>query len=273
MELIELVIIFLGASPKDTYNFRTPGAMHHARFMSKALYSLKIFIFRNEFKLTKTEENGLRRVCIFLVRFYVKWWLTASVSVMSPYNDLIFVQNMIEYKEEDELIASSALTKISNHLWYLSDEAVGLALFDPNISDEIKKKIVFAIKNNINPNTPVKKVEFNINLNHEVELWKNREIQDFVSQHTQKLFTRFNLNTNFLDLDPSVWKTNQHYQRALQLFKSLKVVNDSAERAVALVTKFNSCITKNEEQKQYLYHVVQNHRKMYPNTNKSSLCK
>jgi len=32
----------------------------------------------------------------------------------------------------------------------------------------------------------------------------------------------------------------------------MKVVNDSAERAIALMQQYNSSLTKNEEQKQYL---------------------
>jgi hypothetical protein len=42
----------------------SPGAMHHARWMSKVLYSLKIWLFRAQFKLTPREENGLRDVCV-----------------------------------------------------------------------------------------------------------------------------------------------------------------------------------------------------------------
>ena len=36
-ELVELVIIFLGGAPPSGIRFRAPGAMHHARWMSKVL--------------------------------------------------------------------------------------------------------------------------------------------------------------------------------------------------------------------------------------------
>lgn len=53
LEFVELVIIFLGGTHVRGIRFRLPEAMHHARWMSKVIYSLKIFIFRSQFKLTK----------------------------------------------------------------------------------------------------------------------------------------------------------------------------------------------------------------------------
>jgi len=45
---------------------------------------------------------------------------------------------------------------------------------------------------------------------------------------------------------------------------TLKVMNDSAERAIALMQQHNSSLTKNEEQKQFLLCLVEKHRKQYP---------
>ncbi|GBM75037.1 hypothetical protein AVEN_213331-1 [Araneus ventricosus] len=58
IEFVELVIIFLGGIPVRGIRFRLPGVMHHARWMSKVMYFLKIFIFRSQFKLTKREDRS-----------------------------------------------------------------------------------------------------------------------------------------------------------------------------------------------------------------------
>lgn len=47
-EFLELVIIFLGGKLSKDILFRPPGPVHHARWMAKAIYSLKIYLFRNE---------------------------------------------------------------------------------------------------------------------------------------------------------------------------------------------------------------------------------
>lgn len=57
-ELLELTLIFLGVNAGSDATFRTPGPMHYAIFMSKALYCLKIYLFRSEFKLTKKEKKN-----------------------------------------------------------------------------------------------------------------------------------------------------------------------------------------------------------------------
>jgi len=51
----------------------------------------------------------------------------------------------------------------------------------------------------------------------------------------------------------------------------MKVVNDSAERAIALMQQYNSSLTQNEEQKQFLLCLVEKHRKQYPTCTKSAL--
>lgn len=68
-ELLELAIIFLGG---DGGNFRTCGATSNARFMAKAIYCLKIFLFRSQFNLTAKELNGIRDISIFVVKLYIK---------------------------------------------------------------------------------------------------------------------------------------------------------------------------------------------------------
>ena len=47
---------------------------------------------------------------------------------------------------------------------------------------------------------------------------------------------------------------------------SIKVVNDAAERGVALIQLFNAAITPQEEQKQFLLQVVEQHRQEFPDS-------
>ena len=47
----------------------------------------------------------------------------------------------------------------------------------------------------------------------------------------------------------------------------MKVVNDSAKRAIALMTRYNLSMAKNEEQMQQLIRLVERHQKQYPVSN------
>ena len=74
--------------------------------------------------------------------------------------------------------------------------------------------------------------------------------------------------TDFLQEDPSSWDNNEYY-RISCLRVQLKVVNDAAERGVSLIQNFNSIITNQEKQKQYLLQVVERHRQQFPVSKKS----
>lgn len=70
-ELLELVILFLGAVPSRDVHITKPGAMPRARFMAKLIYAHKIFLFRHtDFNLTNREQLCLADTCIFGVQVY-----------------------------------------------------------------------------------------------------------------------------------------------------------------------------------------------------------
>lgn len=73
-ELIKLSIIFLGRNTDRKFKIRPPGAMHQARWMTRAIYSLKILLFSCQMKTTK-DKAALLDVCLFIVTTYLKLWL------------------------------------------------------------------------------------------------------------------------------------------------------------------------------------------------------
>jgi len=53
LELLRLCLIFLGGGfDVMDIQFRAPGAMHHARWMAKVIYALKIVLFQDQLTLT-----------------------------------------------------------------------------------------------------------------------------------------------------------------------------------------------------------------------------
>ena len=50
----------------------------------------------------------------------------------------------------------------------------------------------------------------------------------------------------------------------------MKVVNDATEHGGSLVQNYNSLLTKNEEQEQYLLQVVEQHRQKFPDATKAA---
>lgn len=271
-ELLELTIIFLGGLPPRGISFRVPGAFHHARWMAKAIYCLKIFLFRKEFTLTEEEETGIRDVCVFLVTLYVKAWINAPNSIEAPRQDLEFLKNLFEYKN-DLQISQITIAKFCNHLWYLAPETAALAFFDGKVSDDTKKKMVQALKSKDTLDMPSGEIKKITMLPKNVKNYINKGLEQFIHPLSNNFFKRFNIETKFLDKDPSTWKNDKSYNAGLKIVKSLKVVNDSAERGVKLMEDFNNLFTKNEPQKQFVLQVVSDYRRKYSDSNKKTLLK
>ncbi|ESO02828.1 hypothetical protein HELRODRAFT_174252 [Helobdella robusta] len=65
--------------------------------------------------------------------------------------------------------------------------------------------------------------------------------------------------------------TDNDYIIGQRKIKSLKVVNDAAERGVALIQEFNRVVTNDKDQKQYLMQVIEEHRKDFPISKKCTI--
>lgn len=263
-ELLNLTTIFLGGIPEKGVSFRRPAGVHRARWMARALYCLKIYLFKHQFKLTKKDEKAVRKICISTVVIYVKYWFQAPSGWSAPRNDLQLLKNLKAFEIFNKNIAAVALKKILNHLWYLSEELVSLAFFDDDLSVHQKKKMVEALRIEGKEDC-LKRINIDITHIHE------KNLENFVSSNSLRFFQILGISSSFLKKDVETWNEDSDYVAAKNIVHSLRVVNDIAERGVALMEEFSKLITTNEEQKQYLLLLVKEYRKKYPNTNKSTL--
>lgn len=234
--------------------------------MSKIIYSLKIFIFRKFFTLSPKELCGLRDMCIFSLKLYIKAWFGCTNAISAPFQDINFVKDSIKYEKTNPAISTAIIKKMSNHLWYLSEKKVALAFFDTKVSFDEKREMVEQLKAK-EPTVKLKNNRSNANLLG----FQNYNLSNFVSEKTKLFFSDFGLSSNFLQYDPSIWDTQSDFQEGWSFCKDLSVVNDHAERGVKFIKDYNKVLTTNEEEKQMLLQVVEAYRKKYPSYNESAL--
>lgn len=270
-EFLELTLIYLGEVPPRGVNFAAPGAFHHARWMAKVIYCLKIYMFRKQFKLTPKEAKGLERFNDFSTRLYMKVWFCCSNAADAPFMDLEFLKHLDLVKNECKEISEAASKALKRHLWYLNGDLVMLCLFSSNVSTEDKILMVdelFKIdKYNRERVTNASKrlSEQEIGKVHE------KSLHNFVNKNSWRIFEALNIQDDFLHSSPSEWKKFESYRDGERKVKCLKIINDCAERGVALISEYNQLITKDEEQKQFLLQVVEAHRKKFKDTKKITL--
>jgi len=69
------------------------------------------------------------------------------------------------------------------------------------------------------------------------------------------------------------WHLNPAFQITENFVRTVKVVNDAAERGIKLITDFAQIITTDPEQQSALLQGVENHRCQYPDFDKKTLNK
>ena len=266
-ELMELTLIFIGEEPCRGVRFQRPGPMHHARWMSKVIYSLKVWMFQNQFSLTSKEEQGLRSICVFAARIYTKAWIKSPVASAAPYNDFTLLQDLNSYYTINKYVAEAALKKMLSHLWYLSEELVAMAFFDDNVPIDVKKRMQANInkEEDESDESPPKRPTLI------PSTLAGCHLEDFVTPRTKSFFEKLHLRTDFLNTDIAQWREHPEYKSALTRVNSLCVTNDHSERSVALIKEYNRLLTHDEEQLQFLLQVVKEHRSQYPDERKKTL--
>ena len=193
--------------------------------------------------------------------------LLATLGRDAPGNDLILYQSLIQYREVDEELADCALDTLSRHLWYLTEYVVLFALFSDNTTEEEKAKIVerlLTLPKDDNaflghPDFPV--------VTEDTELW------DLVTPKSWQFFDIVKSNPVWLTQSISEWDSDPDYCDIKAFVSSVKVVNDSCERGVALATDYMRILTKDSSMRRKILQVVEADRKAYSDCNKATLGK
>ena len=97
---------------------------------------------------------------------------------------------------------------------------------------------------------------------------KEGEIQstsliDLASSLSLRFLKSLRIKDTFVELPPEQWEDDTGFQEGRMKLEMLKVVNDGAERGVAMITTFNDTFAKDEETKQALLQVVEHHRRQH----------
>lgn len=96
-------------------------------------------------------------------------------------------------------------------------------------------------------------------------------LTDFITTNTINLLTKLKISPSFLSYPVDKWSQIEDYQKGREVISKLRVVNDCAERAIALASTYNNCLSTDDEQKQFIMHIISENRVNLPNVNKKTL--
>ena len=266
LEMVSLVLIFLGEAKAENEigNIKAPGAYHHARWMSKVLYTLKIALFRHQLGDVYATEHleKIYNLSIFISIFYVKPWLTCTDASNAPANDLELMKKLLKTEEQikanpklyPELFlqfAYLAREKLENHLAYLSERLVPFSLFSDTVPLAVKRKIRdVMLKNKSDGENEPQRMPLS-------RTFSNIHLYDLVGKDSWKMFHLLGIDYEFLNIAVKKWKETPSYINGKDIISNIPVINDAAERALGLATEKNTkTVPKSDFQRQALYKVV-----------------
>jgi len=205
LEFIKLSLVALDEASRvgdgDDIHFSPPGACHHATWIAKDIYCLKILLFREQFKMNAKELQAFRRICLFTITLYVKAWFTAPVTCDVPYSDLCMLRSMESFRSIDIRVAEVALHKMKAHLWYISEDLAGLSLFSDKVLADEKKQMVSALCK------PQNKAHLRRIDPKTMKTFQEQTLSAFVTQRSMHLFTTLEVSQNFLASDAEMWNS------------------------------------------------------------------
>ena len=165
-----------------------------------------------------------------MVRFnsliYTKFWLSASVGVDAPNNDLNFYKNLLKFRAIDHTVADAALKKFQFHLWYLTQEFVVFSLFSNKLDMAAKIRMAEKLAT-----IPLPK---QYELGKPIFLYLNATttLEDLLGEQLHTLFHILRVDTGWLRTPPIQWDQNEGYIVTNEFVHRVKVVNYPVERGV-----------------------------------------
>ena len=282
-ELCEIALVMVGGELPGGKEivWLVPGAAHKARFMAFALCGFKILAFshlpevrercfskkvgRQKEKIFDESTLGnLWRWGRYAIQHYVPSFLLASLGRDAPSNDLNLFKATLLYRNVDPVVAESALDTLSRHKWYMAEHVVPFAFFSDNVTEDEKSRMAARLLSL--PRDPVP------SLGHPEfpEVTEVTELWDLVTERSWQFFEIVKSNPKWLTQSVADWDSDPDYIQVKDFVSTVKTVNDSCERAVALATDYARILTKDSKMRSKILQVVEANRKAFVDCNKAT---
>jgi hypothetical protein len=209
---------------------------------------------------SNNQIDKVTSLALFLVLFHVPAWLKSTTAVDAPKNDLELLK-MLAVAQKQNIKSVPVLfpqlvcaykSKLENHLWYLSERLVPLAIFSENVHISDKVAMVRELKKHYPAASLTEHLRFPF-----VKYPAVLHLKDFVGPDSLNFFGVLGIDLTEAFRSPREWLRDQ----SNILVSNIVCVNDAAERALGLLTEFShGKVSKNPSQKQFLFKVIQNLR-------------
>ena len=227
-ELLELVTHVLGGvirrqsminkdKPPRVVGFQMeqPGAFHHARFMAKAIYYVKMYMVLHQLNgnglVTADQAAQVERMSRYIILLYARYFLQTALTSAAPSLDLTFCSVV------DLQISQAVEESIHRQMFYLTEELVVLALCDKHTTAVEKEMIVKALlqadrPQEFPPMKPLFKVNLLMNKAHD-----EPSLHDFIGPRSWLIFDLLKVKVQWMQYLVNQWDTQEEQLSNLKI--------------------------------------------------------
>ncbi|KAF0310611.1 hypothetical protein FJT64_018407 [Amphibalanus amphitrite] len=222
-----------------------------------------MFLFADQLEYDEPMQEKVQGMAQFLLLFYVVAWLRAPVAEDAPANDLNLYRSLVRHRQLDQPVANAALAVMRRHLWYLQPSVVVFSLFSSRVTEEEKEAICVNLLANSCSAAP--------DQTPSVALDESTSLSELVTTSSWLMFDLMGVDHEWMTKQPpGEWEGHEAYILCKEFVKTVKVVNDTAERGIALLKTFAQHV-KGQDQFQWLLQAVERHRRAVPHMTKAAL--
>ena len=237
-EFLELGLLILGGTPEWkkgwSHSIQRPGADSHARWMFKAIYTLKLILLQHQFPDISWHKKKLEKMTFFILFAYMESWFASSFLFSAAQNDLLLHQRLLKFSKFHNKLSQVGLLVLQCHTWHLTEELVPLSFFSNNVSIEVQNILAQKISTLPASDHSIQKPSLPV-------ITAKSSLPDYIGPRSTVLFSILGISHSY-PAEPD-WRQNLSYEQVKTAVTKLTPVNDSCERALALATKFNGSIT------------------------------
>ena len=266
-EFLELAKLILGESIERkkgyTFTIQRPGADHHARWMSKSIYILKMTLLLHQLPdMHWQTKKKVEKMALFVIFVYLRSWFSAPALTSAATNDIDLYKRLQKFRTIHKKVSSTTSNLLQRHTWYLTEELISVSLFDETLPEDTRNLLAAQIG-------ALRPGEVEVRKPSLPTLTTKSQLKDFIWDRSTLLFDLLDIPIDFLRKED--WRLQPEYAAVKSSLRNLSPINDSCERALGLATRINTHVTRDETSFQELIQVVEAHQKKYSSKTKKDL--
>ena len=165
----------------------------------------------------------------------------------------------------DSELADKALAVLKRHGWYLTEQVAPFILFSNKVDSDMKSHMAAKLLTIVQPE------QIKIGKPTFPEIKSSTKLIDLLGPKSYLLFKLLGVEPNWLNKNPKDWDEDEEYKKMQEFVRTVKTVNDCAERGVKMITDYSKILTKDDETRNWLLQGVELNRKKYPDFNIKTL--